>query len=73
MPKVDSSMMTRVEYDKSVRELLITFTGGKTYAYLDVPPQVYRDLLKASSKGRYFLDCIEGAYPYGQVRGRRRA
>lgn len=73
MPKVDSSMMTHVEYDKSARKLLITFTSGKTYAYVDVPAQVYRDLLKASSKGRFFLDCIEGAYSYGQVRGRRRA
>ena len=72
MPKVNSSMMTHVEYDKSARELQITFTSGKTYAYVDVPPQVYRDLLKASSKGRFFLSCIEGAFSYAQVRRRRR-
>jgi hypothetical protein len=51
MPKVDSSMMTYVEYDKAARELLILFTSGKAYTYFDVPQQVYRDLLKAESKG----------------------
>jgi len=30
-------------------------------------------LMQADSKGRYFLDCIEGQYAYAQARGRRRA
>ena len=73
MPKVDSSMMMHVEYDKAAHELLILFTSGKAYTYLEVPQQVYRGLMQADSKGRYFLDCIEGQYAYMQARGRRRA
>ena len=73
MPKVDSSMMTEVEYDKAARELVIMFTSGKTYVYGDVPPDVYRGLLKAASKGSYFLDNIKDAYPYAQARRQRRA
>ena len=73
MPKVGSSMMTEVEYDKAARELVIVFTSGKTYVYGDVPPAVYRGLLKAASKGSYFLDAIKDAYPCAQLRGRRRA
>jgi hypothetical protein len=73
MPKVDSSMMTEVAYDKTARELVITFTSGKTYVYLDVPAAVYRDLLKAPSKGSYFLDNIRDDYSCVQVRGRRSA
>jgi len=73
MPKIDSSMIVSVEYDRAARELLILFTSGKTYAYSDVPQTVYRGLLKAQSKGRYFLDCIEGQYSYAPVRRRRSA
>lgn len=71
MPKVTSSMMTDVEYDKTSHELQITFTSGKTYVYSDVPQNVYREFLKADSKGSYFLGCIEGAFPYIQIRSRR--
>jgi len=73
MPKVDSSMMTEVTYDKAARELVITFTSGKTYVYFGVPAAVYRDLLKAASKGSYFLDNIRDAYSCMQLRGRRSA
>src|SRR5262245_37912913 len=72
MPKVDSSMMTGVEYDKTARELVIVFSSGKTYVYGDVPPQVYRSLLKAASKGSYFLDATKDAYLCAPLRGRRR-
>ena len=73
MPKVDSSMIYRLDYEKSTKELDITFTSGKTYTYFDVPPQVYRDFLNAGSKGRFFLDSIKDQYPEVPVRGRRRA
>ena len=73
MPKVDSSMMTEVTYDKAARELVITFTSGKTYVYFGVPAAVYRDLLKAASKGSYFLDTIKDVYSYVQMRRQRRA
>jgi len=64
-------MMTHVDYNKSMRELQIAFTSGKTYVYFDVPQSVFRDLLKAGSKGSFFLDNIKDIYPYSQVRSRR--
>jgi hypothetical protein len=73
MPKLDSSMMTEVACDQAARELVIEFTSGKTYVYDDVPPEVYRGLLKAASKGSYFLDVIKDVYPCAQMRRRRRA
>ena len=36
-------------------------------------PDVYRGLLKAASKGSYFLDNIKDCYPYAQTRRQRRA
>jgi hypothetical protein len=73
MPKVDSSMMTEVAYDKAARELVVVFTSGKSYVYDDVPPEVCRGLLKAASKGSYFLDVIKDVYPCAQMRRQRRA
>ena len=56
MPHVDSSMMTRAEYDESTAELDITFRSGKTYRYLRVPPDIYTGLIEAESKGEFFND-----------------
>ena len=64
MPRVDSSMIRRIDYDEAARELDITFTSGKTYTYFEVPKQVYERFLKASSKGQFFNDCIKDEYGY---------
>jgi len=72
MPEVQSSVMTFVQYDDEARELDITFTSGKIYRYLDVPPAVYEELLGAESKGEYFNDCIKDEFAFAEVRRRRR-
>ena len=72
MPHVDSSMMTRIEYDESARELDIVFASGKTYRYFGVPPDVYADLLDAESKGEFFNDAIKDLYGFSEVRARPR-
>ena len=72
MPLVQSSMMTRVEYDEEAREFDITFTSGKTYRYLDVPLEIYVGLLDAESKGEFFNDAIKDEFVYGAVSSRRK-
>jgi hypothetical protein len=72
MPYVQSSVMTRVEYDEDVKELDITFTSGKTYRYLNVPLEIYVGLLDAGSKGEYFNDTIKDAFAFAEVSRRRR-
>ena len=64
MPRVESSMIRRIEYDEPARELDITFTSRKTYTYADVPKEVYERFLKAPSKGQFFNDCIKDEYNY---------
>lgn len=64
---VISSMIRSVGYD-SLRFLLeIEFLSGKKYSYKNVPEKVYRELLSASSKGRYFDEQINGIYIYQRV------
>jgi KTSC domain len=72
MPPVQSSVMTKVDYDGDSAELDITFTSGKTYRYLHVPLEIYVDLLDAESKGAYFNDNIKDVFVYAEVRRRRR-
>ncbi len=64
---VESSMIHAIGYDKEKRMLEIVFNSGRTYQYGDVPPEVYEGLLKAESKGQYFLANIRELYPYWQV------
>jgi len=67
MPHVESSMMDNLEYDESNSELDITFVGGKTYRYFNVPPDVYADLLDAESKGEFFNERIKDQYEFSEV------
>ncbi|MBI4675300.1 MAG: KTSC domain-containing protein [Chloroflexi bacterium] len=55
-------MIHAVGYDPQKRILEIAFNSGRTYQYLDVPPEVYKGLMKASSKGQYFLANIRDMY-----------
>jgi hypothetical protein len=68
--RVQSSMMTSVRYKNDERELDITFTSGKTYRYLNVPPKVYFDLLDAGSKGEFFNDNIKDEFVFAEVGSR---
>jgi hypothetical protein len=70
MPRVSSSMMTRLNYDDSTSELDITFIGGKTYRYFEVPPEIYEGLMDSESKGEYFNQNIKDTFAYSEVASR---
>ena len=60
MIPVDSEAIAAVGYDG--RTLTIEFTSGETYPHPKVPESVYRGLMGASSKGRYYNTYIKGRY-----------
>lgn len=72
LPRVKSSMMTAIDYDDDRRELDITFVGGKTYRYFEVPSDIYDGLLDAESKGAFFNEHIKDRFEYREVVGRPR-
>lgn len=65
--KVKSSNLKSVRYDSKTKILQITFHGDVTYEYSNVPLTVYKQLIKAKSKGRfaYYNICYE--YPYERL------
>jgi len=65
-------MMASVGYSATRRVLEIEFQTGDVYQYLDVPPAVYRALLAAPSKGRFFHSNLDGVFPHEQLASTRR-
>jgi hypothetical protein len=70
---VESTTMRSVGYDQANQVLEMEFQSGMIYQYLDIPPAIYKELLEAESKGRYFNNEIRDTYEFARVdrRGRR--
>jgi hypothetical protein len=64
---LESSSLASVLYLPTPRELEVEFRSGEIYRYLDVPPQSYRNLLAAPSKGGYYNSSIRNCFPFKQI------
>lgn len=62
MTTLNSSAISSVDYDHTLRTLQITFRSGRTYTLRDVPRYHYHGLLNASSPGQYFNIYLRGRY-----------
>jgi hypothetical protein len=67
---VHSTAIGRVGYSKRRHVLEIEFVNGAIYRYLDVPSSVYRDLISAESKARFYDFNIKGKYRSARVQPR---
>ncbi len=61
---VSSSAISSVGYDDRSSTLEVEFSSGAVYDYLNVPRRVYRDLLKAPSKGSFVSRRVRDRYPF---------
>jgi hypothetical protein len=68
--RVASNVIASIGFSRRRHILEIEFVNGAVYRYLEVPPSVYRDLMKAESKARYYVANIKGSYPSVHVRPR---
>lgn len=64
---VESTNLEWVAYDEEEQELYIQFKSGGLYIYYKVPKQIFEDLLKAGSKGRYHAVKIKYEYDYKKL------
>jgi hypothetical protein len=69
---VNSSMIHAIGYDAKTKSLEVIFNSGRTYVYEDVPRQIYRELMAASSKGQFMRNAVIDCYFCYQVSQRRR-
>lgn len=59
---VASSVITRANYWPDERAMELSFTTGRRYLYLGVPPDVAEAFAAAASKGDYFNRAIKGRF-----------
>jgi hypothetical protein len=64
MPAVNSTAIERIGYNADARQLRVTFAGGNTYKYYDVPRGVYESFMQAESKGAFFNSYIRDRYDF---------
>jgi hypothetical protein len=64
MREVESGHIKRVSYDTYKRSMFLEFHDGSRYLFAGVPVSVFNSFLTAKSKGKYFKNKIEGAYPH---------
>ncbi len=67
----NSTSLARASYDSQTRLLEIEFRTGAVYRYRGVPPEIHGGLLRAESKGRYFIQHIRGKFAFEKVRSPR--
>jgi KTSC domain len=69
---VESSAIAKVGYSKRRHILEIEFVNGAVYRYLDVTPSIYRDLMSAESKARFYDSSIKGHYRSIRIRAQQK-
>jgi KTSC domain len=62
-----SKTLAAAVYDASQARLQLDFRDGSRYVYASVPPDLFRGLLAATSKGRFFNQHIRRALPYSKA------
>ena len=65
---VVSSNIAAIAYDDAGRVLGVQFLNGREYRYQGVSHSVYRNLLSAVSKGRYFAAFVRNVYASVRIR-----
>jgi hypothetical protein len=70
--RVASTAIAAVGYSKRQHILEIEFVNGAIYRYFDVRPTVYRDLMSAESKARFYDFNIKGRYRSVPIRHRHK-
>jgi hypothetical protein len=70
--RVASTAIAAVGYSKRQHILEIEFVNGAIYRYFDVRPTVYRDLMSAQSKARFYDFNIKGRYRSVPIRQRQK-
>ena len=67
-----STAIRRISYSPVTRELRVTFTSGRRYAYAQVPPEVHAAFSTAPSRGTFFNHRVRDRFGYRELRSTKR-
>ena len=68
MARVESSNLKEVAHDAKGNTLSVTFHNGGQYVLHDVPEKLYKELLAAPSKGKFYGERLRGKHPTIKVK-----
>lgn len=63
MQPVTSTAIRAVGYDEPSQRLRIEFVQGKAYDFCAVPQTMFKALVNAASKGKFYHNTIKDQYP----------
>ncbi|MFC0773635.1 KTSC domain-containing protein [Terrimonas alba] len=63
-----SSVISNIKYNAASGNLDIRFTSGNIYRYKKVPAELYTQMIRAFSKGKFFNTHIKGLFEYEQLK-----
>lgn len=67
MTEVNSSQINSIGYSEENKILAIEFKGGAIYYYSSVPKEVYEEMLKSESPGKFLHSNIKNVYQYQKM------
>jgi hypothetical protein len=62
-----SSVIKYFRYDAANHRLRVFFKSGIAYDYKNFPEELYENMRKAFSKGKFLNEEIKGKYPFEKV------
>jgi hypothetical protein len=62
-----STVIDHFHYHPETKTLRVTFLSGAVYDYKNVPPRVFEQMQKATSRGKFLNYRIKGKYAFEQV------
>lgn len=65
---VKSTKAKSIGYDEATGVLEVEYIKGAIYHYFDVPFELYKRLMNASSKGKFLDQKIEKKYKYKRIK-----
>ncbi len=63
----ESSMIKNLRYNFDSNSLKVEFNNGSIYEYAGVAAELYDDLCKAESVGKFFNEKIKTTYPHSKL------
>lgn len=66
MNMAKSTQMSEHGYDPKTKTLAVRFKSGGLYHYHNVPPEVYDEMQKAPSLGRFLHGTIKGRFAHSK-------
>jgi hypothetical protein len=65
--EIQSTNVTKTEYDTTTKKLIVEFKNGTKYEYDEVPHQIYTQFRMSESQGKFFSSKIAKAFKYKKV------